>query len=148
MQVETDSPQMTVALAADLARRLRPGDVVALDGQLGAGKTCFVRGLAGGLGIDPAAVSSPTFVLVHEYEPRERPGGGRSIPLIHIDAYRLSDAGELDSLGWEEMLDGDAVIVVEWAERVRRALPGDSVRVWIEHLGDLRRRIHIDEPAR
>ncbi len=114
----------TMALARRLAARLCPGTVVALSGELGAGKTCFVRGLAEGLGLPARSVSSPTFVIVHEYGSR----------LIHIDAYRLSGPDDLESIGWEEMLDrARAVIALEWPTRISEALPAARVEVRIAH---------------
>jgi tRNA threonylcarbamoyladenosine biosynthesis protein TsaE len=149
--------EQTMAIAGDLASRLQPGDIVTLTGELGAGKTQFVRGLARGLGIDPRDVSSPTFVLCQEYQRRERGGsesGGNSgadagreriATLIHIDAYRMSGPDELDTIGWEEMHDaGDAVIAIEWPQRIAAALPAQRIDVTIEHLADTERRIAID----
>lgn len=107
----------THALASVLAARLEAGDVVALDGDLGAGKTCFVRGLAEGLGIDPQAVSSPTYVSMQQY------GGGR-VSLAHVDAWRMKSAADLATIGWDELIaDRKCVVAVEWASRVSAALP-------------------------
>lgn len=120
----------TLALAADVARSLRPGDVIALDGPMGAGKTTFVRGLAAALGINPAIVSSPTFVVVNNYPvPPEATGPLAGGTLVHVDAYRLSGADDLDSLGWERLFNEDgsargrAAAVIEWPGRVEGALP-------------------------
>lgn len=102
------SEEETRRAGADLARRLRPGEAVLLEGDLGAGKTVFVKGLAEGLGLDPDEVSSPSFALVHEYGPAARPP-----VLVHADLYRLPDAGgPVDDLGLEAR--GDAVLAVEW----------------------------------
>lgn len=125
------SADETMGIAAELAATLRGGAFIALHGDLGAGKTCFVRGLARGLGIDPRAVSSPTFVIMHEYE-----SAATDEPrvLIHVDAYRLNGVVELEGIGWEELLDRrDAVIALEWPERIGDALPPDRLDVWIEH---------------
>lgn len=100
----------------------RAGDVIALQGDLGAGKTNFVQGLARGLGI-AEDVNSPTFILANEYY------SGR-LPLYHVDAYRVADAAEAEGFGLDDYLNGDGVTVVEWAERVRGALPRDVL--WIE----------------
>lgn len=105
-----------------------------LSGDLGAGKTAFVRGLAEGLGIDPAEVTSPTFTLVHEYRQ------GR-LPLVHADLYRL-DKADLDELGMDTELAGRGVLAIEWAERLARPLPG-SMRVTIAATGDDTRTIAI-----
>jgi tRNA threonylcarbamoyladenosine biosynthesis protein TsaE len=132
----TRSEEETVALGEKLATTLQPGTFVLLHGELGVGKTAFVRGLASGLGADPAGVSSPTFVLVQHYSGR--------IPLTHVDLYRLESATAVDDLGLEEMV-GSGVLAVEWAERLPRPMEG-SVSVRIEDLGGDDRRITI-EPA-
>lgn len=99
--------------------------------DLGAGKTCFVRGLARGLGHDPGEVTSPTYVIEHRYQ---RTG---ATPLAHLDAYRISSAGDLHSIGWDELLAQQAtVIAVEWAERIAAALPEACTHVWIHHAPD------------
>ena len=126
MTVTTRSEEETARVARDLAGRLRPGAVVLLFGDLGAGKTAFVRGLAEGLGIDAGDVSSPTFTIVQHYS------GGR-VPLMHVDLYRL-EPGEVDDLGLDE-LAADAVLAVEWAERLPRR-PADAIRVSIAHSGE------------
>lgn len=114
----------TGALAREVAGILRPGDVVALAGPMGAGKTTFVRLLADALGVGRGLVSSPTFVLAHEYPT------GRGWTLVHIDAYRLSGEEEVEGLGWDRLMDGRGVAIVEWAERVSGALPAGRVS-WI-----------------
>lgn len=114
MQFESHSPQETEALGQRLAAELRPGQVIALRGDLGAGKTAFTRGLARGLGItDP--VTSPTYTIVNEY-PQGR------IPLFHFDMYRLTGPDDLFDIGWEDYLDRGGVCVVEWSENVAEAL--------------------------
>ena len=139
--VRTTGERATADLARRLATRLRPGDVVALHGMLGAGKTCFVRGLAEGLGLDPAAVSSPTFVLWHEY------GDGTGPRLVHVDAYRVADSDELSGVGLQETLEaGDAIVAIEWAERVEDLLPAERVDVRLEHADTDTREITITGP--
>lgn len=132
LEFMTRSERETVALAARFSQLCGNGDVVALFGDLGAGKTRFVRGLAEGLGLDAAEVSSPTFVLMHEYSST---GVADAMMLVHIDAYRMTGAEELESIGWDEMVGGDerAIFVVEWADRVESALPEDRIDVEIEH---------------
>jgi tRNA threonylcarbamoyladenosine biosynthesis protein TsaE len=128
----TTSDAETEAAGAALATRLGPGARVLLYGELGAGKTAFVRGLAAGLGIDPDDVSSPTFTLVQEY-------GGR-LPLFHVDLYRLAP-GEVDDLGLDA-LAARGVLAIEWAERMPRDDAG-AIEVRLEHAGEDHRRITI-----
>ncbi len=124
----------TIASAARLAAALEPGAVLLLSGDLGAGKTAFVRGVAAGLGLESDAVTSPTFTLVHEYR------GGR-LPLIHVDLYRL-DSADLDELGLDGELAGRGVVAIEWPERLSRAVPG-ALKVEIRDEGGDRRSIRI-----
>jgi tRNA threonylcarbamoyladenosine biosynthesis protein TsaE len=128
----TTSEEDTIAVARALASGLAPGDVLLLSGNLGAGKTAFVRGLAEGLGIDPHEVSSPTFTLVHEYR------GGR-LTLYHVDLYRLERAAT-DELGLEEMGASDGVLAIEWPDRLTHDLPGARL-VTIDIVDDETRRI-------
>ena len=121
MEHVTNSPEETEALGETLAGRLEPGTVIAFTGDLGAGKTAFVRGLARGLGIIER-VTSPTFTIVNEYE------GGR-LPLFHFDMYRLSSADELFDIGWEDYLTRGGVCAVEWSENVSDALEEGCLRV-------------------
>jgi tRNA threonylcarbamoyladenosine biosynthesis protein TsaE len=131
----THSEAETSAIARDLARSLAAGSVVLLTGDLGAGKTAFVRGLAEGLGIDPDAVSSPTFTLIQEYR------GGR-LPLHHVDLYRLQSI-EVDDLGLDELTLDGGVTAIEWPDRLPRTFEG-AVHVRIDHVEGDTRRIHID----
>lgn len=140
-ELVTSGPGRTHAVGRALGRVLQPGDVVALAGPLGAGKTHFVQGLAAGLNV-PAGepVVSPTFVLVREYIGR--------LKLYHIDAYRLTGPGELLALGFEEMLaEPGSVVVVEWADRTRPAIPARACWVRLDHVAPTRRRIRITWPA-
>ena len=123
-------------VARELAATLEPGDVLLLSGDLGAGKTTFVRGLAEGLGIDPADVSSPTFTLVHEYR------GGR-LTLYHADLYRL-DKTATEDLGLEEIGVRDGVLAIEWPDRLTHELPGARARRRLEVIDDGSRRITIE----
>lgn len=134
MVYESNSEAETRAIAARFAAELQPGAVLLLSGDLGAGKTAFVRGLAEGLGIDPADVTSPTFTLVHEYR------HGR-LPLVHVDLYRL-DRADLDELGMDSELAERGVLAIEWAERLSRPLPG-SVMVAIAATGEDARAISV-----
>jgi tRNA threonylcarbamoyladenosine biosynthesis protein TsaE len=128
------SPEQTAAAGERLAATLGGGDVVALTGELGAGKTCFVQGLARGLGVSVRA-TSPTFVLINEYRGR--------VPVHHVDAYRTARAAELIDLGLLELFDGDGVTVVEWAERAAPLLPERTIHVHIDGVGDEPRTITI-----
>ncbi|HMP72638.1 MAG TPA: tRNA (adenosine(37)-N6)-threonylcarbamoyltransferase complex ATPase subunit type 1 TsaE [Kiritimatiellia bacterium] len=119
----THSPEETQTWAEQLAITLRPGSVLALHGNLGAGKTCLVQGLARGLGVvEP--VTSPTYTILHEYE--------SSPPLVHVDAYRLSGEDEAEALGFLELLDGQRIIAVEWADRIDDLLPDHVIDIWME----------------
>ena len=138
MIVVSRAPSETQALGERLGSRLGRGDVVACIGPLGTGKTCFLQGLARGLGV-AAAVTSPTFVLVNEYRGR--------LPVYHVDAYRTESLGELVDLGLEEMLHGEGVTIVEWADKLLPLLPPRTITVTIEGLGDEPRRIELTGPA-
>ena len=131
--VETRSEAETLDLARTLAPRLAPGSVLLLCGDLGAGKTAFVRGLAEGLGVPDDQVSSPTFTLVQSYRGR--------LPLLHADLYRITTA-EVEDLGLDEVGQG-GVLAIEWAEKLSRPVPG-AISILLEDLGDDRRRITID----
>ncbi len=133
----TSSEHETHEVAQRLAMSLKAGDVLLLSGNLGAGKTAFVRGLAEGLGIDPSEVSSPTFTLIHEYR------GGR-LTLYHVDLYRLDSAAATD-LGLEEMGVGDGVLAIEWPERLSHTLAG-ATTVTMEIVGEQSRRITTNHP--
>lgn len=134
--VITQSEEETGEAGAQLAATLQAGDVVLLEGDLGAGKTAFTRGLASGLGIMPEDVSSPTFTIMQEYR------GGR-LALFHVDLYRLNDPREVDELGAEEIA-ADGVLSIEWAEKLPRPIPG-AIRVRISHGDGSSRTIDISE---
>src|SRR6188508_1896326 len=122
----------TEAFGRRLGALLFPGAVIALVGQLGAGKTHLTRAIAEGLGVqNPAAVNSPTFVLIQEYPAR--------LPIYHFDAYRLSGPREFAELGADEYFRGDGVCVVEWADKVEVVLPADHLRIEIEIVDENRR---------
>lgn len=154
-------PDQTVTIGSAIAQHCQPGDLITLIGELGAGKTQLVRGLAQGLGIDPASVSSPTFVLIQEYQAApDRP------LLIHIDAYRLTTLADLESIGWADSrlahrladpLDGLAhptapladplfdggIVVVEWADRLADQLSHDRLQIEIRHANDQHRLLTV-----
>lgn len=132
--VESRSPDETIAIGKIVGLTLQGSDVVALVGDLGAGKTCLTQGIAQGLDVPVNYyVTSPTFTLVNEYPGR--------IPLYHMDVYRLSDAGDVGDLGYEEYLNGDGVVVIEWAEKIEEVVPATALFVNIEHRDDNERKI-------
>ena len=132
VQLQSHSASDTAAIGSAVARLAQQGDIIALQGELGAGKTQFVRGLATGMGIDPRSVSSPTFVFVQEYEPDDP----EALVLVHIDAYRLQGPGDLAGIGWGdagEDLRHQAVVAIEWADLITPALGDDWLDVRIAH---------------
>jgi tRNA threonylcarbamoyladenosine biosynthesis protein TsaE len=137
-EIVTDGPEETEAAGERLGRTLGAGAVVALTGELGAGKTCFVQGLVRGLGAAVRA-TSPTFVLVNQYRGR--------LPVYHVDAYRTETLTELLDLGLEEMWSGEGVTVIEWADKLLPLLSADAVTVRIGGLGDEPREIAIEHPG-
>jgi tRNA threonylcarbamoyladenosine biosynthesis protein TsaE len=142
----TRSEEETAAEAARLAAKLPPGSVVLLYGDLGAGKTAFVRGMAEGLGLEPDEVSSPTFTIIQEYRLAAAAAAGAAAaapvrPLFHVDLYRLEGA-EIDDLGLEELTAAGGIVAIEWAEKLPRPVPG-AVRVVIGDAGEDVRRIEI-----
>ena len=136
MIIHTNSEAETEAAGAQFAATLPDGAVVALYGDLGAGKTAFVRGMARGLGIE-ARVSSPTFTIVNEYLAQRE--------LYHFDMYRLDSSEELFDIGWEDYLSRGGVCAVEWSERVADAFEGDEIPVRIRKTSETGRRIEIGE---
>ncbi len=135
MKWTTHSAEQTEALGARVAQSLKPGDVIAFYGDLGAGKTAFTRGLARGLGVQEP-VTSPTFTIVNEYLT------GR-LPLFHFDMYRLGSADELFDIGWEDYLARGGVCAVEWSENVEEALEG-AIRITLTRVDDTTREITIE----
>jgi tRNA threonylcarbamoyladenosine biosynthesis protein TsaE len=136
------TPEETRRIAAGLARAWRDttegaGLVVRLSGDLGAGKTVFVKGLADGLGLDGDAVSSPTFVLANAYP------GPDGIALHHVDFYRIEEAAELEEMGFFDLIAPGAVLAVEWGERFDHALPTDRIEVEITRTGETERRLDV-----
>jgi tRNA threonylcarbamoyladenosine biosynthesis protein TsaE len=136
--VTTQSEEETAAVGRELAATVSAGDVLLLFGDLGAGKTAFVRGLAEGLGVSRDDVSSPTFTLIQEYR------GGR-LTLFHVDLYRLEESREIEELGLDEIAE-DGVLAIEWAEKIPRAIAG-ATAVRITHGDGETRMIHIAPPS-
>jgi tRNA threonylcarbamoyladenosine biosynthesis protein TsaE len=140
IRCRSSSPEDTRAIAAALAPALRPGDVVALSGDLGAGKTCFVQGAAWALGVTER-VTSPTFILLREHQGR--------MPIRHLDVYRLSNLQELTDLGFEELLDHSSIVFIEWGDAIRPLLPDEFLEVELRGDADDERAIdvHAHGPA-
>lgn len=135
----TQGPEETRALARQLAATLTPGAVLALHGDLGAGKTCFIQGLAAGLAVDQP-VSSPTYTLVNEY--------AGSMPLYHVDLYRLQHADEALDFGLDEYMEGAGVTAIEWAERAEQVLPPHTIHIRLSHGASVNeRRLHVETGA-
>ena len=133
----TTSPEMTQAYGAKLGALLQPGDVVALIGDLGTGKTCLTHGIARGLGLLPdQQVSSPSYVLIHEYQAR--------CPIYHIDLYRIHRSDEIVDLGLEEYLYGRGICVIEWAERASEWLPPEHLRIYLHWVDEHTRRLKLE----
>ena len=135
MEFITNTPEETEKVGAALAQKLQPGTVLAFEGDLGAGKTAFTRGLARGLGYTQP-VTSPTYTIVNEYL------GGR-LPLFHFDMYRLSSSDDLWDIGWEDYLDRGGICAVEWSENVADAME-NAIRIRIEKRGEDTRQITIE----
>ncbi|MDR3247401.1 MAG: tRNA (adenosine(37)-N6)-threonylcarbamoyltransferase complex ATPase subunit type 1 TsaE [Treponema sp.] len=135
----SNSPEETQALGERIACNLKPGSVLALQGGLGAGKTCLAKGIARKLGVREE-VTSPTYTIVSEYEAFFN---GSPLPFYHIDAYRLSGEDDFEALGGRDLLYGGGICLVEWSERIEPALPGEVIRVEIEILAENRRIIRV-----
>ena len=121
---KTESPEETQILGEKLGRTLKQGDVIALVGDLGTGKTCLTQGIARGVGIAPdAVVNSPSYILINEYN--------GTIPIYHIDLYRLENSAEIAELGLSEYVEGDGICIVEWAERMADLLPDTCIKIHI-----------------
>ncbi len=136
----THSPEETIALAQKIGALLKAGDVIAYQGDLGAGKTTFTRGLALGMGLSDL-VTSPTFALVHTY-------GREPKMLCHFDMYRIEGEEELETTGFYDYPMEECVFAVEWSENIMSALPAHTIRITLERLGDEERRITIEGDER
>ncbi len=136
IEIISVSAQQTRELAHFIGEKLREGDVLALSGELGSGKTCFTGGLARGLGVDEKyQITSPTFTLINEYPGRCK--------LYHFDVYRLNSYSEFEDLGYEEYFCGEGIVVIEWAEKIVQVLPANTFFISFEYLDENKRRIVI-----
>jgi tRNA threonylcarbamoyladenosine biosynthesis protein TsaE len=135
----TESVEETMALGARVATMVGPGTVLALYGDLGSGKTHFVKGIAEGLGIAPAEVRSPTFTILSVYDEGER-------PLYHVDAYRVQNPDEFVELGFEDYVHAEGITCIEWADRVSDLLPPDTIHLRFHHVAPSERRITLGAP--
>ena len=139
LRSHTKSPEATQALGAEIAKRLKPGTVVALFGDLGSGKTCLAQGICKGIGVKDR-VTSPTFIMINEYSGHLE---GSEIPIYHFDLYRLRDPIELYELGYEEYFYDDGICLIEWAERAEELLPEDALRVYLRYISDNERAVVV-----
>ncbi|MDD4879655.1 MAG: tRNA (adenosine(37)-N6)-threonylcarbamoyltransferase complex ATPase subunit type 1 TsaE [Candidatus Omnitrophica bacterium] len=138
MTVTTATAEETIRLGEKIARRLKPGDLVALSGELGAGKTTLVKGIAKGLGVkNYRYVNSPSFVLVKEYKGK--------VPLFHFDIYRLNNLKDIEDIGYEDYLARDGVVVIEWSGKMGRILPKKRLEVILKIKNADKRAINIKE---
>jgi len=136
IEIRVRGPEQTIRLGKWLGKLLRPGDVVALIGELGAGKTTLAKGIAAGAGVeDEDEVTSPSFVLVNEYQGR--------FPVYHADLYRLEKELDVEGLGWEEFIFGEGISLLEWAEKIPGILPEERIEVRISWIGPEERKIRI-----
>ena len=143
---EVKSVEETWALAREFAKELKPGDVVCLEGDLGAGKTTFTQGLAAAMGVK-GRVTSPTFCIVQEHE-AVSPDGDCPRLLVHMDLYRLHGEDDVLAIGWEDYLARGAVIVVEWPERAGTLIPPDARHLEFRHVSEETRLVRIDKGLR
>ncbi|HAR50189.1 hypothetical protein ER57_12915 [Smithella sp. SCADC] len=136
IEIISESARQTEEIACFIGRELREGDVLALSGELGSGKTCFTGGLARGLGVsDKYQITSPTFTLINEYPARCK--------LYHFDVYRLNSYSEFEDLGYEEYFCGKGIVVIEWAEKIIQILPADAFFISFEYIDENKRKIVI-----
>jgi tRNA threonylcarbamoyladenosine biosynthesis protein TsaE len=134
IEIISVSAEQTREIASLIGGKLRKGDILALSGELGSGKTCFTGGLARGLDVsEKYQITSPTFTLINEYPGRCK--------LYHFDVYRLNGYSDFEDLGYEEYFCGDGIVVIEWAEKIVQILPNDTIFISFEYLDENRRKI-------
>ena len=136
IEITSSSAEQTIEIARLIGKKLKAGDLLALSGELGSGKTCFTKGLAQGLDVSAEyQITSPTFTLINEYPARCK--------FHHFDVYRLNNYSELEDLGYEEYLSGEGVVVIEWAEKIAKLIPGDSIFINFEYVDENSRKMII-----
>ena len=136
LPAETNSPEETQTIGVSIAQKLQSGNIVALYGDLGAGKTHITKGICQGLDIDSEFVNSPTFTLVNEY-------AGGKIPVYHFDAYRIKSIDEFYEMGFEDYFYDDAICIIEWPSRIEKLLPDDTIRLKLTHISEKKREISL-----
>lgn len=136
-KLESTSVDETIRLGYEFGKQLEPGDIVCLNGDLGAGKTHFVKGVASYFGINPEKVSSPTYTLIHEYS--------GSLPVYHFDCYRLDSAQEALEIGAEDYFFGEGICLIEWPNKIEALIPDEAIWIKISHLSDSKRTISIHQ---
>lgn len=136
LPLDTHMPEETKAFGRALATHIQPGDVIALYGDLGAGKTHLAKGICSALGVEEANVNSPTFTLVNEYS-------GAPFPIYHFDAYRIKHADEFFEMGYEEYFYGDGLCLIEWPSRIEPLLPHEALLLQIDHIREQVRHIRL-----
>jgi tRNA threonylcarbamoyladenosine biosynthesis protein TsaE len=140
LKLISDSREQTLEVGRLIGAILERGDIVALIGELGSGKTCLTQGMAKGLGVEEnVPVVSPTFTLINEY-----PG---KIPLIHLDVYRLSGPRDLEDMGYEEYFEGGGIVVIEWAEKIRDILPAKTLFISMRYIDENTREMILEGPG-
>ncbi len=139
ISITTCSAHETFVFARSIGEKLSEGDILALSGELGSGKTCFTGGLARGLGVSESyQITSPTFTLINEYPAKYK--------LCHFDVYRLNDYSEMEDLGYDEYFAGKGVVVIEWAEKIAQIIPETAIFIYFEYVDDNKRKITIKGP--
>jgi len=136
-EIETHSEKETMRFAESMGEEAVAGDVICLTGDLGAGKTRFVKGFVRAFGLDPGIVTSPTFTIIHEYE--------GTLPIYHFDCYRIEKVGEVLEIGAEEYFYGDGISIIEWPENISAVLPEDAIRIEFEITGRSSRKIRLTQ---
>jgi len=146
LNITSNSPEETIELGRKLGSQLKGGEVIAVCGPLGSGKTHLIKGIAAGAGAkDCKKVTSPTFVIVNEYNGRTSASSVEPLDIYHIDAYRLNSIAEFEMLGFDDFCYPQSVVMIEWADKVESALQAvDYIRIELSHAGKSQRKIHIE----